>query len=73
MDTLEKTEFNASIRHIAIFLKSGIPIHNSEDPDKAGKNTRRRKWRSEWKRKRTQEIAKRYAFHASTKSILKVF
>ena len=66
MDTLEKTELTASIRHIAIFLKSGIPIYNSEVPDTAGRNTRRR-------RRRTQAIAKRYASHANAKSILKVF
>ena len=51
-----KTELTASIRHIEIFLKSGISIYNSEVPDTAGRNTRRR---------RTQVIAKRYAFHAN--------
>ena len=41
MDTLEKAELNASIRHIAKFLKSGIPIYNSEVLDTAGRKTRR--------------------------------
>ena len=58
MDSLEKAELTASIRHIAKFLKSGIPIYNSEVPDMAGRKTRRR---------RTQAIAKRYAFHANAK------
>ena len=57
MDTLEKTEFAASIQHIARFLKSGIPIYISEDPDTAGRKTRRR----------TQAIAKRFAFYANAK------
>ena len=57
MDTLEKAEHIASFRHIARFLKSGIPIYNSEVPDKADRKTRRR---------RTQAIAKCYAFHANT-------
>ena len=64
----EKTEFIASICHIAIFLKSGMPIHNSEVPDMAGRKTRRR-------RSRSQAIAKRYAFHvnAITQVITKRF
>ena len=33
MDTLKKAELTASIRHIAIFLKSWLPIYNSEVPD----------------------------------------
>ena len=37
MNTLENTELTALIRHIAIFLKSEIPIYNSEVPDTAGK------------------------------------
>ena len=36
MDTLEIAELSASIRHIARFLKSGIPICNSEVPGTAG-------------------------------------
>ena len=47
MDTLEKVELTASIRHIAIFLKSEIPIYNSEVP--TGRKIRRRR-----KKKRTQ-------------------
>ena len=41
MDTLEKAELTVSIRHIAIFSKSGMPIYNSEVPDTAGRKTRR--------------------------------
>ena len=37
MDTLEKAEFTASFRHMERFLKSGIPIYNSEVPDTAGR------------------------------------
>ena len=37
MDTLEKTELTASILNIARFLKSEIPIYNSEVPETAGK------------------------------------
>ena len=43
INTLGKVEFTASIRHIAIFLKSGIPIYNSKDPDAAGRKIRRRR------------------------------
>ena len=43
MDTLEKAELTASIRNIARFLKSGILIYNSEDPDNAGRKTGRRR------------------------------
>ena len=57
VDTLEKVELTASIRHIARFLKSGIPIYNSEVPDTLGRKIRRRK--------RTQAIAKRFAFYAN--------
>ena len=35
IDALEKVELTASIRHIARFLKSGIPIYNSRVPDTA--------------------------------------
>ena len=45
-----------SIRHIARFLKSGIPIYNSKLPHTAGRKTRRR---------RTKAIEKRFAFHAN--------
>ena len=43
MDTLEKAELTASIRHIARFLKSEIQIYNSEVPDTADRKTRGRK------------------------------
>ena len=39
------------------FLKSGIPIYNSEVPDTAGRKTRRRRI--------TQAIAKRFAIHVN--------
>ena len=65
MDTLEKAELTASIRHIAIFLKSGILIYNPEVPHTAGRKTKRRMKR----RRRTQAIVKRYAFHFSKISV----
>ena len=40
---------------MARFLKSGIPIYNSEIPDTAGRQTR----------KRTQAIANRFLLHAN--------
>ena len=55
MDSLKKAELAVSIRHIARFLKPGIPIYNSEVPDTDGKKTRKRT---------TQTIAKRFAFDA---------
>ena len=55
MDTLEKAKLTDSIRHIGRFLTSGIPIYNSQVPDTTGRKTRRR---------RTQAVAKSYAFHA---------
>ena len=60
MGTLEKAELTASICDIARFLKQGMPIYNSEAPDTTGRKTRRR-------RRRTQEIAKPYAFYANAK------
>ena len=57
MNTLENTELTTAIRHIGRFLKSGILIYNSEVPDTAGRKTRRRR--------RTQAIEKRFAFHAN--------
>ena len=42
MDTLEKAELIASVCHVARFLKSGVPIYNSEVLDTAGRKTRRR-------------------------------
>ena len=62
MDTLEKAKLNASIRRSARFLNSGIPIYNSEILNTAGRKVRRR-------RRRTQAIVKRFAFHTNTKSI----
>ena len=41
MDTLEKAELTASIRHIARLLKLGIPTYNSKVPDTAARKTRR--------------------------------
>ena len=69
MDTLEKAELTTSIRHIAIFSKSGIPIYNSKVPDTAGRKMRR----SRRRRKRTHAIAKRYAFHANAMSKINPF
>ena len=57
MDTLEKAELNASIPHIAVFLKSGKPIYNSQDRNTAARKRRRRR--------RTHAIAKRYTLHAN--------
>ena len=56
MNILEKAELTASICHIDRFLKSGMPIYNSEVSDTAGRKTR----------SRTQGIAKRFAFYANT-------
>ena len=56
MDSLEKPGLTGSICHTERFFKSGITIHNSKVPDTAGRKTRRRS---------TQAIAKRYAFHAN--------
>ena len=60
MGTLQKVELTALIRYIIIFLKSGIPIYNSEVQDTASRKTRRRR--------RTQAIAKHYVFHANAKN-----
>ena len=57
IDTLKNAELTVLICHIARFLKSGIRIYNSEVQDMAGKKTRR---------KRTQAIAKHFAFPAIT-------
>ena len=40
---MEKAELTASICHIVRFLKSGIPIYNSEVPDMADRKPRRRR------------------------------
>ena len=60
MNALEKAELAASIHHIVRFLKSGIPIYNSEVPDTADRETRRR---------RTQANANCFAFHANVMQI----
>ena len=56
---LEKAELTTSIHNTARFLKSGIPIYNSEVPDTAGRKTTRRI---------TQAIEKRLVFHANAKN-----
>ena len=63
MDTLERTVVTALIHHIARFLKSGIPIYNSKVPDKVCRKRRRR---------RTQTIAKCFAFHECYDCIVSV-
>ena len=60
MDALEKDELTVSIHHIVTFLKSGIPIYNSEVPDTAGRKTARG---------RTQAIAKYFAFYTNAINI----
>ena len=50
MNTLEKAELTALIRHIVTFLKSGIPIYNSEISDTAD---RKGKKKQEMKKKNT--------------------
>ena len=62
METLEKAKPTASVRNIGRFLKSWITICNFKVPDTAGTKTRKRR------KRRTQAIAKRYAFHANAKS-----
>ena len=54
--TLENAQLTATIRHIARFLKSGIPIYNTVVQDTAGKKK---------KTIRTQAIAKCFAFYAN--------
>ena len=61
MGTLEKAEVTTSIRHIGRFLKSGIPIQNSEVQDTASRKSKTRRRRI----RRTQTIAKCYTFHAN--------
>ena len=58
----KKAELPALIRHIAIILKSGIPIYNSKVSDTAGTKTRRRT---------TQTIVGGYAFHTNIINIKK--
>ena len=59
INTLENDEFTASVRHIEIFSKSGMPIYNSKVPDTTGRKTRKRR------RGKREAIAKCYAFHAN--------
>ena len=54
MNILEKAGLTTSAREIKRFLKSRIPIYNSEFPDTASRKRRIR---------RTKAIAKRFAFH----------
>ena len=56
---MEKAELTGSIRHIARFLKSVIPIYSSKVPDTACRKTRKRRIR------KTQAFAKRFVFHAN--------
>ena len=63
MDTSEKTKVTTSTRHIAIVLKSGTPICNSEVLDTAGRKMRKRR-----RRRRTQVIPNRYPFYANAES-----
>ena len=63
MDTLGNAEFTTSIRRIARFLKTGIPIYDSEVPDTAGRKTR--------KRRRKHAIAKRLPFRANAVTLTK--
>ena len=66
MDTLEIAALTTLICHIRRFLKSEIPVYNSEALDKACRKTRRRRRRR--KGRITQAIAKRYAFYGSAKT-----
>ena len=54
MNTLEKADITDALHDIERFSESGIPIYDSTVPDTPGRKTRRR----------TQAIAKYYAFHA---------
>ena len=54
---MENAELIASIHHIAKFLKSEVPICNSEVPDTTG--------RKPTTKRGTQVIEKRFAFNAN--------
>ena len=56
MNTLEKAGLTASVHHIERFSKSEITIYNAEVPGTASRKTRKTR------RRRTQAIAKCYAF-----------
>ena len=60
MDIFGKAEFTVWIGNIARFLKSEIPIYNSEVPCTSGRKTRKR-------RRGTQATAKCFALYANTK------
>ena len=45
MNTLEKAQRTALVRHIDRFSKPGIPIYNSEVPDTTGRIARKRRKR----------------------------
>ena len=61
---METAELTASIRRIVRCLKSRICIYNSEILDTAGRKTRRRR--------KTQAIAKCFAFYANAKICLTI-
>ena len=71
MNTLEKAELTALVRHIERFLESGMPIHNPEVLDTDGRKTRRR-GRGR-RRRKTKAIAKRFMFRANAKDGEKTF
>ena len=56
MNTLEKAELTASVRHFERISKSGIVNYNSEVQDTAGRKMRRRK---------IQAIANHFAFYTN--------
>ena len=58
--TLEKDELTALIQHFERSSKPRIPIYNSKVPDTTSKKMKRRK---------TQEIAKRYVFNENAAKI----
>ena len=63
MGTLKNAELSALILHIARFLKSGIPIYNSNVPETVTKKNPRR----------TQAITKRLEFHKKCPHLFKEF
>ena len=60
VNTAEKAEIIAMVRHIERFSKSGISIYNSEVPDTADRKTTT-------KTITASTIAKRYVFHTNAK------
>ena len=55
---LKKAEFTASIRHIGRFLKSGIPICNSEVVDASGRKREEEEEEGEEQKEKHRQIAK---------------